>query len=241
MIGVLSFILVILVGSTEAQKLVKSEKRSEGGGPFEAIGGITEILRKQLSPLGAIFAGPRFKEEEKVLKIKEKIKGDDVLLEESLLSESKEIDFKDMIYKPGKFFGIILEKIKIEEKIEFMTKAMFAGIELALKPINIFFKSIEGVIQPTGCHLRDICIITTKFNFIRYPFTKLSSEVLEESLLLKAASKGILGSKCEELFVCGSSIKIENSGLNNIKKLKGSEVISKGPVVIEKVNEKGPY
>lgn len=111
----------------------------------------------------------------------------------------------DLMNLPSKMFTEMMDKLKPEETFAEMKKFVSKSVENAVRPVLKLIKELEDYVRPDGCTLQTVCSAGSSIDSAKDYLDYIPTYVYEDSSILKAMTKGIKGSKCEELFVCAAS------------------------------------
>ena len=111
-------------------------------------------------------------------------------------------EYAKLIFSPFELVKKISDAFKLpqEKFIEKLGKGLVFGVEAMLTPLVASLKIIEKVFVPDHCRLKFVCLIGSKFSFVKDTITKFSPNLLGGSFHLKALTDGMAGQNCETLF-----------------------------------------
>lgn len=182
---------------------------SKGRGSLLSIDGITNIVQRNLD---SIFGASK---EELQAPLSERFnrwgkRGNRYGREynKEKMYEGTEIELKfqlrDLFMNPIEFTKDIYRQIdpNIQELLESARRGMVYSVETTLRPAIGGLKRVEDFLEPSECTLRAFCRIGSMLGFTKKYMRYLSSDLVEDSRILKAVARGVLGHKCEQIFVC---------------------------------------
>lgn len=111
-------------------------------------------------------------------------------------------EYAKLIFSPFELVKKISDAFKLpqEKFIEKLGKGLVFGVEAMLTPLVASLKIIEKVFVPDHCRLKFVCVVGSKFGFVKDTITKFSPNLLGGSFHLKALTDGMAGQNCETLF-----------------------------------------